>query len=187
MMSLPSEPRRSAYQNLVLHRHPHELEKGLGLLGRQDVISVNPHSVGLRSAVLSIEFTGNGARGSRAVDVQTLRSIDTETVQETVGTTHGLEVAKTLGVNQGSENERLLEEGSGVGGVVGRVDVSGSPSLFDVDNVVLVLVLVILVLLSLAEKTLELGHGRSLRRRSGSQVVSGGVDVPVLLILLAGR
>lgn len=112
-------------------------------------------------------------------------------MQEPIDSTDSLEVFQVLGVDQGGEDERFLEERRGVGRIVGGVDMRRSPSLGGVllfGQVLGIVIVFELVLLLLTEETLELGHGRSLVDLGDGLVTEDGVYVSRLLIItLLGR
>jgi hypothetical protein len=180
------------YQDLVLHGHPHQLQQGLGLLGGQDVIPVDPFPVLQRSLELSVHHRRSRSSGrGRPIDVETAGAVDTEAVQESLGTSDGFEFFEALGVDQGSKDERFLEERGGVGGIVGRIDMRRSPGLSGVLLLGHILVVVVdfeLGVLFLAEKTFKLGHSRTFVDLGRRLVHEHRVDVSRLLIvpLLAG-
>ena len=185
--------RGATYQDLVLHGHPHQLQQRLGLLGRQDVVSVDPLPVLQRSLELSVHHRWTSVTGAvGTVDVETAGSIDSESVEQSLGTSDSFEVFQVLRVDQRGEDERLLEEGSRVGGIVRRIDMRRSPSLSGVlllgQLFLRVVVLFELGVLLLTEETLELGHGRPLVDFGRRLIHEQRVDVPRLLIvsLLAG-
>jgi hypothetical protein len=180
--------RGATYEDLVLHGHPHQLQQRLGLLGRQDVVSVDPLPVLQRSLELSVHHRWTPVAGAvGTVDIETASPVDSESVEQSLGTSDSFEVFQVLRVDQRGEDERLLEEGSRVGGIVRRIDMRRSPSLsgvFLLGQVFLrVVVLFELGVLLLTEETLELGHGGPFVDLGRRLVHEHRVDVPRLLIV----
>lgn len=185
--------RGATYQDLVLHGHPHQLQQRLGLLGGQDVVSIDPLPVLQRSLKLSVHHRWTPVTGAvRTVDVETASPVDSESVEQSLGPSDSFEVFQVLRVDQRGEDQGLLEEGSRVGGIVRRVDMRRSPSLSGVlllgQLFLGIVVLFELGVLLLTEEPLELGHGRTFVDLGRRLVHKQRVDVPRLLIvpLLAG-